>query len=294
MFTVPVVIAVGMFIAAASVHATGLTIQPIKVSHTIASGDSLTGSISLTNASEEAVKIQLKVEDFVPDAGAEGIKFVGRAPGITTVRDWIKLGSDDTFTLKQGEEKTIPYTVTTPKNAEPGSHFGVIFFKASKLQDTSQLKVGTQVGVLVFITVPGNFSQKGELLGMTAPRFVQGGPVDFEVNFRNTGTVHFEPKGLITIRNIFGKTVGSVPIEGQAVLPTGVKDLKARWDISGLLFGRYTATAEIKDGEGNLLTSSVVSFFALPVMYSFAFLAILFVVFWILRFLKRRVKISFH
>jgi hypothetical protein len=273
---------------------TGLTIQPVKISQTLNPGQEASGFILLSNASEEDVLVELKVEDFIPTAGAEGVQFVGRAPGLTTVRDWVILGNGQTsFVFKKGEERRIPYVITAPLNAEPGSHFGVAFFKASKITtQEEQLRVGTQVGVLIFITVPGNFQQKGNILSFNGPSFTQGGAVPFVIRFENTGTVHFEPKGTISIKNIFGSIVGEVPIEGQVVLPTGIKELKFSWNPSSFVFGVYTASAAIKDGEGNELATEAITFYAAPVWYIVGFLILVVVIYMIVRFLKSRIRIS--
>lgn len=274
---------------------TGLTVTPVKVSYTLKAGETTRGSITLTNSSEEAVKVELKVEDFIPVAGAEGIQFVGRAPGVTTVRDWVTLEAPESFVFEKNGTRNIPFVIKAPDNAEPGSHFGVAFFKASKINETGQqLKIGTQVGVLIFITVPGNRLQKGNILAFSTPeKFIQKGPVPFLVKFENTGTVHFEPKGQIKITNIFGKEVGIVPIEGQVVLPTGVKDLSATWNTADLLFGVYKAQISIKDGEGNELTTKSIYIYAFPVWYAIAFFAALAVLFFGIKFLKGRISIQF-
>lgn len=273
--------------------ATGLSIQPVKIDETVRPGDSLSGNILLTNASDDDVDVQVSTQDFVPVAGAESIQFVGRAPGVTTVKDWITLGSGmGDFLFKKGESKQIPYTITAPFNAEPGGHFGVVFFKATRPGPADQIKVGTQVGMLVLITIPGNHLEKGKILDFTAPKFVQGGPVPFNIKFENTGTVHFEPKGSITITSMFGQKVADIPIEGQVVLPTSIKTLTIPWNIGGLLLGRYTAAATIIDGDGNTLTTDSITFWAFPVWYILGFLVTIFVFFLIIRFIKRRVKFS--
>jgi hypothetical protein len=112
------------------------------------------------------------------------------------------------------------------------------------------------------------------------------------MEFKNTGTVHFEPRGQIVITNMFGQVAGTVPIEGVVTLPTSVKKMQFDWNVSGFLFGRYSATATILDGEGNTLTSSTVGFWVVPVWYTVAFLVLLIIIFFIIRFIKRRVKIS--
>lgn len=286
------ILALALLLATGAQAGTGLTIQPIKVSHTINPGESVSDSISLTNASDEDIKVEVSVEDFIPAAGSVNVQFVGRAEGITTVRDWITIGGKDSFVFKKGESRKIPYTVIAPANAEPGGHFGVAFFKATRLEEVGQLKIGTRVGMLIFITVPGNSLQKGKILDFAGPSFVNRAPVDFTIKFENTGTVHFEPKGAITIANMLGKTAGSIPVEGQVVLPTGIRDLTARWDFSGIALGRYTAALRIVDGEGNELTAKTIAFYVFPVVYFVIFVALVLTLFFGVRFLRKKVKIS--
>ncbi|KKU03962.1 MAG: hypothetical protein UX07_C0049G0005 [Parcubacteria group bacterium GW2011_GWA2_45_30] len=271
---------------------TGLTIQPVKVSHTIEPGNSVSSQITLKNESDGTVKVEATIEDFIPAAGSVNVQFVGRAEGVTTVRDWITLDAPDSFVFEKGQARSIIYTVKAPPDAEPGGHFGVVFFKATDAKEQGQLKVGTRVGMLIFITVPGNQLQKGKVLDFSAPIFVQKGPVPFTIKFENTGTVHFEPKGVITITNIFGKEVGVVPVAGQTVLPTGVRDLSAMWDVSGLLLGRYVAEINIVDGEGNELTANKIAFYAFPLWYLLGFIVAVIALFFGVKFLKKNVRIS--
>ncbi len=273
---------------------TGLTIQPVKVSQTMEKGGSVSGYILLSNASEAPVVVDMKVEDFIPNAGGDGVKFVSRSEGVTTVRDWITLnGGKSEITLGVNEQIQVPYTINAPANAEPGSHLGVIFFKAIDAADADkQLKIGTQVGTLVFVTIPGNHLQKGNILEFTGPAFVQQLPIVFRTKFENTGTVHFEPKGTIRITNLFGKEVAQVPVEGQVVLPTGVKELNTAFNADGVMLGRYTASIELFDGEGGRLSSQDHVFYVVPVWYILGFIIVLLVIYFGLSFLRSRIKIS--
>jgi hypothetical protein len=272
--------------------ATGLSIQPIKISETLTPGASTTGTILLTNASDGPVDVVVNTQDFVPVAGADSIQFVGSSAGVTSVKDWITIGSGKTFSFAVGESKEIPYTITAPPDAEPGGHFGVVLFKATKKDAGGSLKIGTQVGMLVLVAIPGNHLEKGNILDFTAPNFIQTGPVPFSIKFQNTGTVYFEPKGTIAISNMFGQKIADVPINGQVVLPTSVKVLNQQWDVSGLLLGRYSAVATIVDGDGNTLTTNTITFWAFPIWYGVSFVVTLIVLFFILRFFKQRVRIS--
>lgn len=270
----------------------GLSIQPIRVSHTIEPGDSVSGVITLKNASDAKIKVDVELNDFVPTPGTGDFHFVKRAKGVTSVVDWITIGSPEDFIFEEGGSRAIPYTIKAPLDAEPGSHFGIAFFMASKLDDSGQLKVGTRVGMVIYVTVPGNFLQKGEILSFSSPKFIQKSPVNFKIRFENTGTVHFEPKGTIKITNIFGKEVGEVPVAGQLVLPTGARDLVAQWNTGGFLLGRYKAELNIVDGEGNVLTADSIAFYVFPLWYILGFLLTIAALFFGLKFLRSRLKIS--
>lgn len=272
----------------------GISIQPLKVTHTLKPGEEVSGVIEIKNASDIAVNVGTKMEDFVPLAGTYQVQIVQRAPGISTVRDWISLDARQSFTLAKDAVKDITYTIKVPLNAEPGGHFGVALFKASELSKGGQsLKVGTQVGMLILVTVPGSHLEKGKVLDFSGPRFVSKSPIEFTIKFENTGTAHFEPKGTIIIANMFGKEIGSVGVGGQAVLPTGVKDLAASVNFNGILIGRYSALLKMVDSEGNEIASRSIAFYAFPIWYVLAFFVAVAVLFFGIRFLKNNIKISF-
>lgn len=286
------VLAILLVIPALAEAVVGLSIQPVKISETINPGGTITGEILLKNVSDVPVNVDISTKDFIPVEGADSIQFVGRAPGVTSVRDWISIESLETFQFAVGEERSIRYRITAPLDAEPGGHFGVMLFKATDLEQEGTLRVGTQVGMLVLVAIPGNHLEKGTILDFQAPDFLQHGPVPFSIKFQNTGTVHFEPRGTIEVRNMFGQKVADVPIEGSVVLPGSVKTLTETWDLTGLLLGRYTATARIVDGEGEELTSKVASFWAFPIWYCIAFFVTIVALFFVFRFVKKRVRIS--
>ena len=272
---------------------TGLSIQPLKATHTLNPGETVSGVIQIANAGDNAVNVETKVEDFIPLAGTYQIQFIGRAPGVSTVRDWITLDAPKSFVLAKGATENVSYTIKTPLNAEPGGHFGVALFKASELpKGGQQLKVGTQVGMLILVSIPGSHLEKGNVLDFSGPLFVQKSPINFTIKFENTGTVHFEPKGKLAITNMFGKEVGNVDIGGQVVLPTGIKDLTASVNFDGVLLGRYKAVLKMFDGEGNMIAERSIAFYAFPLWYVITFLITVVILFFGIRFLKKNVKIS--
>jgi hypothetical protein len=282
-----------LFAPAIGEASTGLTIQPVKVLYTIKPGQTVTDTIRLTNAGDSEALIIPSVQDFVPLSGSSNIQFVGKAPGVTSVADWVGLiVSPQGFNLKVGETKQISFTITAPSDAEPGSHFGVILFKATDASNANQaLKVGTQVGVLVLVTIPGNHLEQGKIDSFKTAGFVQKGPISFDLLFENTGTAYFQPQGTVTVKNIFGRVVGTATVDGQIVLPTGSRDITINWPANFLL-GPYTASVSIYNSGGDLVGTANASFFALPVWYIIGFIIILVVLYLLFVFLKKKVNFS--
>lgn len=292
----------------------GLSIQPAKIVYTLNKGEVATSTIRVRNVGDERVKVGVNAQDFIPVAGDEGYQIVHRAPGITTVSDWIFFGlpytdedfatsttierdfaSTTEFYLEVGQEVKVPYVIKTPLVADPGSHFGVLLFNARDATpgaESNQLAVGARVGALTFVTVPGNRLENGKLLSFSAPHFVQKSPVNFDLSFENTGTVYFEPRGTIDIYNIINRKVGETPIFGRAILPTGVGKLTIPWIVDKWLFGRYLAKATVVSSDNRVLSTAETTFYAVPLKALAIFFGIIIVAFILLKLLRRYLNIS--
>lgn len=270
----------------------GFTIFPAKVSLTIDKGGEQPESIKVTNAGNSAVGVKIEVQDFVPTANASGFNFVPKAPGITSLVDWIEIDRK-VFKLKPNESKDVPFTVKVPADASPGSRFAVIFF-ATGDPGGAQLNVSARVGALVFLTVPGDFRQTGEISNFRSPKFTyKKESIKFDFDFTNTGTVYFEPKGLLTISNIFGQKVAEVPVEGYVVLPTGMRTINAVWQNDKWLYALfYKAHLAITvTGKGDIATADTF-IFAVPLVSAVFALIILAILIFITWYVKRNFKFA--
>lgn len=270
----------------------GFTIIPAKISLTIDKGQEKESLINVTNAGDSPIGVLIDVQDFVPMANTTNFNFVSKAPGITSLVDWITINKK-TFELKTGESKDVHFIVKVPEDASPGSRFAVIFFATGASPgEGGQLNVSARVGSLVFLTVPGDFRQTGEVSNFRTAKFFQKGPVSFKFDFLNTGTVFFEPKGAITITNIFNKKVGEVPVEGNVVLPTGMRSIGAVWEKSGYLLGIYKAHLAISvTGKGDIAESDV-SFYAFPIIPGIAVLVILILLILLVIYIRKNFRFN--
>jgi len=270
----------------------GFTIFPAKLSLTIDKGGEQENFIKVTNAGDSAVGVKIEVQDFVPTAGASGFNFVAKAPGITSLVDWIEIDRR-VFNLKPNESRDIPFTVKVPSDASPGSRFAVVFF-ATGSSGGSQLNVSARVGALVFLTIPGDFKQTGEISNFRSPKFTyKKEAIKFDFDFTNTGTVFFEPKGLLTVTNIFGQKITEIPVEGYVVLPTGMRTISVDWRNDKWLYALfYKAHLAIAvTGKGDIATANTFIFAVplVPTVFALIILAILFFITW---YIKRNFKFA--
>jgi hypothetical protein len=169
-------------------------------------------------------------------------------------------------------------------------YFSIIFLNEGHEQtNTSSSTLPAGIGTNVLLSVGPKGKTNGQILDFRAPFFVTHGPLPFTLLFRNTGDHFIAPTGEITIKNIFGKTVGKLAILPQYVLAqssrylvddeqaslsaqteTALESLKtdhpvALWQ-EKYLFGLYQAKATITLDGGPTLTKTI-HFFALPVPF---------------------------
>lgn len=284
----------GLFSVKQVEAAQGFTIFPAKVSLTIDKGTEQSSWIRVTNAGDSKVGVLVSIQDVVPTANSGGFNYVPKAPGITSLVDWLSIDKK-VFNLKPNESKEVPFTIKVPSDASPGSRFAIVFFATgAPTEKGGQLSVSARVGALVFLTVPGDFRQTGEIFNFRPDRkfLYQREPIIFKFDFQNTGTVYFEPKGAIIITNIFGKTTDTIPVEGQVVLPTGLRTITVAWPYNGWLFGVYKARLAISvTGKGDIATADT-NIYAFPIVPSLGALGVLIILIILFWYIKKNFKFA--
>jgi len=140
-----------------------------------------------------------------------------------------------------------------------------------------------RVGSHVFLTVGGEQVSSGQTLAInTIPdaTWYTSGPIQLGVVYENTGSVHLNPYGEVTVKNILGEQVGYVELEPWFVLPESLRTREIEWSRDFLL-GRYTVEARINRGYDDIIDTVTTSFWVVPyqvIMYLFGGLFLLFFV----------------
>lgn len=220
----------------------GLTLMPLRTEHDIAPGTSRQGKLTIDNLSSRDVAVSLSVEAFSVINQQYDYAF----DSTTELSKWVNFSSTE-VSLKSGESKYVQYTVSVPPTAEPGGRYISLFVSTDKELDSGGIESRQRIGSLLYITVLGDVTREGHLLGLSSPFFL-GEASRFSMTIQNKGSTHFRSKYSITLSNIFtGREVAT--LSGDAlILPGTIRSIleqvpSPRWP------GIYKATYSVGLGD---------------------------------------------
>jgi hypothetical protein len=244
----------------AQANSRAITITPPRFELFANPGETLTEKIRVRNDTSSPVTYNIFLEDFAT-AGEEGHVVLEEESVDTTyaLSNWLTT-TTNTLTLQPNEEVTFSFTITVPKNAEPGGHYAsVLFSSGTESPQPGAAAVTQRVGTLVLLRVSGNVVEEAKIETFQAPSYAQSGPVNFVLRLTNQGNVHVQPKGTIIITNIFGRKVEEIPLNGANVLPAATRKMETVWDKNSI-FGTFTATLVATYGQQNLPLTAATRF----------------------------------
>jgi hypothetical protein len=279
-------------------------VGPTKIDLTVEPGQEKLIELMVTNRMGERRLFNLEIEDTKgSDNPGQTVVLLGDDRGPYSLKDYIKI-PEMSFELGQGERARIPVTISIPLDAQPGGLYGSVLVTTASLpkEGDETLSPGakpgsvivSRIGALFFVTVPGDVEKDGALAGFKTTgdkKYFASGPIDFEILFKNNGSVHLNPFGSITIRNILGEEVGIVPAEPWFAFPASLRLRELSWD-RPYLFGKYTAEAKINRGYDGLVDTNTVTFYVIPwTLLGLVFLGFT-ILFFTLRFIARTFEIK--
>lgn len=270
-------------------------VGPGKVELQIAPGQSKIVTISVSNRTGAAKLFKLEMEDA---AGSQDpntpVVLLGEQTGPYTMKDFISV-ADDSFIIEHNKRVQIPVTITLPANAEPGGLYGSLLVTTSSVEPATESgaprsAIVSRIGTLFFITIPGTVERNGQVVDFsTVPdqTFYTKGPITMGVLFENTGSMHLNPYGSLTVTNLFGEEVGFVEIEPWFVMPKSLRLREITWDRE-LLLGRYAITANINRGYDDVIDTKVIHVWVLPWQFMLGLFVTIFILFILFKFVTSR------
>ncbi len=251
-------------------------LQPAKVEVSLDPGTSVTKNLDIINRLGETRDFKIEIEDFTGSkTGQRAAVLLGDEKGPYSLRDYIKPEVTE-FTLKQGQKITLPITISIPDDGEPGGRYGSILVSTTppeKGADEGEgagggTKIISRLGALFFVRVNGPALEEGSLKDFKASPakkifHEKDGPSGFDLVFENKGNVHLNPYGTINVSNTLGMTVAEIEVQPYFAMPGSLRQRHLDWGGKTLL-GRYTATAQINRGYGNIVDEKSITFWVLP------------------------------
>ncbi|TSC60754.1 MAG: hypothetical protein G01um1014107_250 [Parcubacteria group bacterium Gr01-1014_107] len=269
-------------------------VGPGKVEIVLNPGEERTVDLKVSNRMGVERTFLIEIEDFIGSQDpAQTVVLLGDVRGPYSLKDYLKVPAFE-FTLEHGERATVPVTISIPADEEPGGRYGSVIIstvteKGEKLSSASAAVI-SRIGTLFFVRVSGEAEESGILRSFrtkNGKKFFSKSPMEFEILYENSGSVHLNPYGEVRIKNILGKEVGAVFIDPWFTMPDSLRLREISWE-KNPLFGFYTAEASINRGYQNIIDHDQFSFLVLPWKLILVSLALIFIFILILRFIFKR------
>ena len=296
LFSTQVIFLIALVAAAlVPVSSSALTVSPVRLELNADPGQNISGEYRVTNDTTSPRTYYSVAENFRAQDDTGVPQFVREETGLAS---WVS--GPESITLAPFETKIIPYSIAVPNDAKPGGYFAAQFWASKPQVAAGGNTVGYRLGVLMLLRVNGEISESGGLTSFFSDtQFTNTTPVTFSYRFNNDGDDRLLPLGDISIKNIFGKTVTTLPAnpgEGN-VLPVSGRRFDVVWEegftpndmsffavvsqqIKNFHLGPYTATIDLTYGnEGEKTASATTKLWLVPTQLLLCVLAIFLVVF---------------
>lgn len=265
-------------------------------------GQTIKSEISLRDVSTSNLVVTGEVNDFTAGSDEDGTPKILLEEGEKSpysMKEWFAPLAR--LTLKPREIRKLPVTIHIPANAAPGGYYSVVRFTATppELEDTG-VSLSASLGALVLMRVNGQAREGLEITDFSITKdgktntLFESAPLTFVTRLKNTGTIHEQPAGQVTITDMFGKTTAAVNVNlpPRNILPGSTRKFESPLDKSVIgekrLFGRYTATLKMTYGSNKQVVTSQTTFWVIPYRAIGIAVAAMIITFFALRFMIRR------
>ena len=262
-----------------------LSVSPTLFQMNATPGQTWQSEIRVINVNNYDITVYPQVVNFAPQGEAGQGDFIPVFASETngqTLAEWVDM-SKEGITIPKQQTVSVPFTIFCPPNAAPGGHYAAILIgtKSANGGGESALKTAQFVSSLFFVRVAGDVQESGTIREFRSTETILQSPeAMFEVRFQNTGNVHLQPQGDITIYNMWGEERGTIPINHQThfgnVLPQSIRKFAFTWKSEESVFdiGRYRAVVTLGYGEDTKsFVTSTTYFWIVPYTQILIFLA---------------------
>ena len=264
----------------------GLRVSPVRSDVTIKPGQSQTINVTATNITTTDANLQAIVNDFTSNSNETGQPALLLTPNSFAPNHSLKrfVKPIPSFSLKPGQQKTVPVVISVPSDATGGGYYGTIRFAPAGSNGVDKtVTLAGSVGSLVLLKVPGDIKEQMSIASFDvrqgdSPKslFFGNKNISALVRFQNEGNIQEAPFGKILLKDRSNKLLGEYEINDANprgnVLPDSVRRYSVNFDKIGS-FGVYHVIGNFGYGTNGQLLSASTTFYVIPFVLILAFLA---------------------
>lgn len=246
----------------------GLTISPPIKEVEAGRGEIILETIRVTNPTENVIEVYPKVMDFKAkgDGGEPAFYEGGDSNEKFSLGKWISF-SDSKLALAPEQVVEFRYQINVPEDAEPGGHYGAVFFASNSEVSDDNVALNSMIGSLLLVKVPGEVVEKGQIEDFyTNKALYLRGPVNFLTRIKNNGNIHFKPKGNIVIKDFSGREISRLTFneQGGNVLPDSTRKFDNILGTKAFQFGKFSADLDLTYGDNKETLKAETTFWLIP------------------------------
>ena len=272
-----------------------LQVSPSPLVSTLKPGQSTTLELNIRNAGPQAENLKIAPRAFKLTSDQQ-LKLDDTAK--PEIADWIRFSSP-TFNIKPGQTQNQKITIAVPKDAGFSYSFALVVSRTDNVapsESGASLKGSVAIFTLLNIDRPGAVRKLEVTNFKTTAGVYEYLPVDFDIDFQNTGNTIVQPAGSIFVQR---GSNDKEPLDTLAVnssngyiLPGSTRSLHVAWEngfpvdrtttnadgttakhldwnwgnFGHIRFGQYTAklVAIYNDGQRDVPIMTEVSFWVIP------------------------------
>lgn len=245
-----------------------ITIVPPSEELSLKPGGKAEGVLKVINDSNQPITFTAATQDFIVNDTKGTPDFLAKDTlgKPYSAAAWLGVVPDN-FTVAPGQKALLHYYLQVPLNARPGGHYAGILYTPTTTIGTGSTgpAVQTQIGTLFSIDVAGPIHEEAVVTRFSAENgFSEYGPVNILTQIKNLGDLHIKPAGYMTITDMFGRKLATIPLDEHNIFPQAARDyvnvFGQHW-----MIGPFTARFAANYGRNDDLTlSATATFWVFP------------------------------
>ncbi len=187
---------------------------------------------------------RLRVQALVPSEIRSLVSRSGGEAPSFSCDAWLEVQPAE-FELAPGRSRNVRVLARVPEDAE-GSYYARLLFEGSDLTDTLHVQRET----LAWVATPGQVTREAKL-GSPELAALGGTTYTVKLSLRNIGSIHFEPKGSVSVVGVMGDALATAPMTSDKplVLRHAETTMAGNLDLKTLSNGDYDLKCVVALGD---------------------------------------------